>query len=61
MTYNEDVDVTVNSLNITQDESSQENKKSTTFESKTEPVDDVYVVDSVNRRLILKQKFALIP
>lgn len=48
MTYNEDVDVTVNSLNITQDESSQENKKSTTFESKTEPVDDVYVVDSVN-------------
>lgn len=48
MTYNEDVDVTVNSLNITQDESSQENKKSTTFESKTEPADDVYVVDSVN-------------
>lgn len=48
MTYNEDVDVTVNSLNTTQDESSQENKKSTTFESKTEPVDDVYVVDSVN-------------
>lgn len=48
MTYNEDVDVTVNSLNITQDESSPENKKSTTFESKTEPADDVYVVDSVN-------------
>lgn len=48
MTYNEDVDVTVNSLNTTQDESSQENKKSVTFESKTEPVDDVYIVDSVN-------------
>lgn len=43
MTYNEDVDVTVNSLSATSDESSKESKTTDSFESKTEPVDDVYV------------------
>lgn len=43
MTYNEDVDVTVNSLSTTSEESSKDSKTSDSFESKTEPVDDVYV------------------